>query len=57
MLVADVLEQVASGIATETIIEEWNDSITKEAIKEAVELPDVDRAKSRLNLIERTEQS
>ena len=38
VLVADVLEQVASGIAWETIIEEWNDSITKEAIKEAVEL-------------------
>lgn len=38
VLVADVLEQVASGIAWDTIIEEWNDSITKEAIREAVEL-------------------
>lgn len=36
VLVADVLEQVASGMAWETIIEEWNDSITKEAIEEAV---------------------
>lgn len=38
VLVADVLEQVASGMAWETIIEEWNDSITKEAIREAVQL-------------------
>jgi uncharacterized protein (DUF433 family) len=38
VLVADVLEQVASGAAWETIIEEWNDSITKEAIGEAVQL-------------------
>lgn len=36
VLVADVLEQVASGMAWETIIEEWNGSITREAIKEAV---------------------
>ena len=38
VLVSDVLEQVASGMAWETIIEEWNDSITKEAIHEAVQL-------------------
>lgn len=38
VLVSDVLEQVASGIAWETIIEEWNNSITKEAIREAVQL-------------------
>jgi uncharacterized protein (DUF433 family) len=38
VLVSDVLEQVASGMAWESIIEEWNDSITKEAIREAVEL-------------------
>jgi uncharacterized protein (DUF433 family) len=38
VLVADVLEQVAQGLAWEIIIEEWNDSISKEAIKEAVEL-------------------
>ena len=38
VLVADVLEQVASGMAWETIIEEWNDSITKEAIQEAIQL-------------------
>ncbi len=36
VLVADVLEQVASGVDWETIIEEWNDSITKDAIREAV---------------------
>lgn len=38
VLVADVLEQVASGMAWESIIEEWNGSITREAIKEAVQL-------------------
>lgn len=38
VLVADVLEQVASGMAWESIIEEWNGSITKDAIKEAVQL-------------------
>jgi uncharacterized protein (DUF433 family) len=36
--VADVLEQVASGMAWETIIEEWNHTITSEAIREAVQL-------------------
>lgn len=38
VLVADVLEQVASGMAWETIIADWNDSITKDAISEAVQL-------------------
>jgi len=38
VFVADVLDQVASGMAWEAIIEEWNDSITKEAIVEAVQL-------------------
>jgi len=38
VFVADVLEQVAMGMAWETIIEEWHDSITKEAIAEAVQL-------------------
>jgi uncharacterized protein (DUF433 family) len=38
VLVSDVLEQVASGMAWETIIEEWNGSITREAITEAVQL-------------------
>ena len=38
VLVADVLAQVASGMAWESIVEEWNDSITKDAIKEAVDL-------------------
>jgi len=38
IMVADVLEQVADGLAWETIIESWNDSITKEAIAEAVQL-------------------
>ena len=38
ILVADVLEQIAEGLAWETIIEEWRGSITKEAISEAVSL-------------------
>ena len=38
IFVADVLEQVASGMAWEAIIEEWNGSITKEAIAEVVHL-------------------
>ena len=38
VLVSDVLEQVAGGMAWETIIEEWNGSITKDAITEAVQL-------------------
>ena len=36
--VEDVLEQVASGMAWEAIIEEWNRSVTVEAIREAVQL-------------------
>jgi uncharacterized protein (DUF433 family) len=38
VLVSDVLEQVASGMAWETIIEEWNNTVSKEAIQEAVQL-------------------
>ena len=38
VLVSDVLEQVAGGMAWDTIIEEWNNSITRDAIKEAVQL-------------------
>ena len=38
VLVADVLEQLSNGMAWETIIEEWNDNITKDAIREAVQL-------------------
>ena len=38
ILVADVLEQVAEGLAWETIIEEWRGSITEKAIAEAVSL-------------------
>ena len=36
VLVSDVLEQVSNGVAWETIIEEWNGSITMDAISEAV---------------------
>lgn len=38
IMASDVLEQVARGMAWETIIEEWHGSITKEAIAEAVQL-------------------
>ena len=36
ILVADVLEQVASGMAWACIVEEWRGSISQEAIGEAV---------------------
>lgn len=38
ILVTDVLEQVASGLAWEAIIEEWRGALSKEAIAEAVRL-------------------
>jgi uncharacterized protein (DUF433 family) len=38
VMVSDVLEQVASGMAWETIVEEWNESVNFGAIKEAVQL-------------------
>lgn len=38
ILVADVLEQVAEGLAWETIIEEWRGSVSYEAIAEAIRL-------------------
>ena len=38
ILVADVLEQVASGVAWETIVEEWRGSVSLDAIAEAVRL-------------------
>jgi uncharacterized protein (DUF433 family) len=38
VLVADVLDQVAAGMAWETIVEEWNGNVSKEAIGEAVQL-------------------
>ena len=38
VLVSDVLEQVASGMAWEAITEDWRGSVTKEAIAEAVNL-------------------
>jgi uncharacterized protein (DUF433 family) len=36
VLVSDVLEQVASGLAWQVIIEEWRGSITEEGIAEAI---------------------
>jgi uncharacterized protein (DUF433 family) len=38
VLVADVLEQVASGMAWESIMDEWHNNVSREAIKEAVQL-------------------
>lgn len=37
-MVADVLEQVASGMAWEAIVEEWRGKITEPAIAEAIRL-------------------
>ncbi len=38
ILVADVLEQVAAGMAWPSIVEEWRGGITEQAIAEAVRL-------------------
>ncbi len=38
ILVTDVLEQVASGMAWDAIIEEWHGALTKPAIAEAIRL-------------------
>jgi uncharacterized protein (DUF433 family) len=38
ILVADVMEQVASGSAWETIVEEWRGDVSPDAISEAVRL-------------------
>jgi uncharacterized protein (DUF433 family) len=38
IMVSQVLEQVASGMAWDTIVQEWRGSLTKEAIAEAVRL-------------------
>jgi uncharacterized protein (DUF433 family) len=38
ILVADVLEQVAEGVAWETIIEEWRGDVPLDALSEAVRL-------------------
>ena len=38
IMVWQVLEMVAAGMARETIVEEWDGSISKEAIGEAVQL-------------------
>lgn len=38
VLVADVLEQVAEGLAWETIVDGWHGSVSREAIAEAVQL-------------------
>jgi hypothetical protein len=37
-MVSQVLDQVASGMAWEVIVEEWRGSVPKEAIAEAVRL-------------------
>jgi uncharacterized protein (DUF433 family) len=38
ILVADVLEQIADGMAWEIVIQEWHGSINREAIAEALRL-------------------
>ncbi len=41
IMVSQVLEQIARGMAWETIVEEWNHKVTKEAISEAVRLASI----------------
>jgi uncharacterized protein (DUF433 family) len=38
IFVSDVLDQVASGMAWETIVEEWRGAVSQSAIAEAVRL-------------------
>ncbi len=38
ILVADILEQVANGMAWEAIVDDWGGAVSKEAIAEAVRL-------------------
>ncbi len=38
IMVSQVLEQITSGMAWETIVEEWRGKVPKEAIAEAVRL-------------------
>jgi uncharacterized protein (DUF433 family) len=38
ILVSDVLDQIADGLAWETVIQEWHGSISREAIAEALQL-------------------
>ena len=38
ILVSDVLEQIADGMAWETVIQEWHGRIKREAIAEALQL-------------------
>ena len=38
VLVADVLDQVASGMAWEAIVEEWRGKVSQEGIAEAIRL-------------------
>ena len=44
ILVADVMEQVAGGVAWETIVEEWRGDVPLDAIAEAVRLKPEDLA-------------
>ena len=38
ILVADVLEQIASGMAWDAIIEEWRGALSREALADAVRM-------------------
>ena len=52
ILVADVLEQVESGMAYEAIIEEWRYALTRDAIVKAVRVSHLLPDESDLNEIE-----
>ena len=47
ILVADVMEQVAGGVAWETIVEGWDGDVSRDAISEAVRLKPEDLAQVR----------
>ena len=38
ILVADVLEQIASGMAWDAIVEEWRGALSREALADAVRM-------------------
>ena len=49
IMVWQVLDQLANGMSWDTIVEEWRDSVTKEAIAEAVRLSNVIQKESFYN--------
>ena len=46
-LVSDVLDQVAGGMAWETVIQEWHGSVTRDGIAEALQLASEEEVRKR----------